>query len=67
MSEKQEIIKELLAMQRKFIEYEHKHGVDPKDYFAPEENHELNGYRDSYAQKAMRVVELAHAEKGSRR
>ena len=67
MSEKQEIIKELLAMQRRFIELERKSGVDPKDYFLPQEGHPLHGYRDEYNQKALKVLEIAHSEKGSKR
>lgn len=67
MSEKQEIIKELLEMQRKFIEYEQKNGVNPEEYFVPPEDHVLHGYREAYAEKALRVLELAHAEKASHR
>lgn len=67
MSEKQQIIKEMLAMQRKFIELERKDGIDPKDYFTPEDGHPLDGYRQDYAQMAMKVVDLAHGEKGSKR
>ena len=31
MSEKQEMIKKLLEMQKKFIEYDHKHGVSMEE------------------------------------
>ncbi len=67
MSEKQELIKKMLEMQKKFIEYEHANGVAPVDYFAPEGGHELDGYRDQYSDMAMKVVDMAHAEKGSRK
>ncbi|MGD8498234.1 MAG: hypothetical protein PVG82_04970 [Chromatiales bacterium] len=67
MSEKQELIKKMLEMQKRFIEYEHANGVAPVDYFAPEGGHELDGFRQEYRDMAMRVVELAHEEKGSRR
>jgi hypothetical protein len=67
MSDKQAIIKELLDMQRKFIEYERKNGLDPKDYFAPDEGHPLHGYRDSYMEKAIQVLDIAHTERGSKR
>ncbi|HEB99781.1 MAG TPA: hypothetical protein ENJ05_09750 [Thiotrichales bacterium] len=65
MSEKAELIRKMLEMQKKFMEYEHKNGVDPKDYYAPESGHELDGYRQEYRDIAMKVVELAHQEKGS--
>ncbi len=67
MSEKRELINEMLEMQKKFIEYEHRQGLDPKDYYAPEGGHPLDGFRDQYMNAAMKVVELAHAEVGSRR
>jgi hypothetical protein len=67
MSEKQELIKKMLEMQKRFIEYEHANGVAPVDYFAPGGGHELDGFRQEYRDMAMRVVELAHEEKGSRR
>ena len=52
---------------KKFIEYEHKNGVDPKDYFKPDAGHELDGYRQKYRDLAMEVVDMAHAEAGSHR
>jgi hypothetical protein len=67
MSDKAAKIKEMIAMQKKFIEYEHKNGVDPKDYFVPEAGHELSGYRQKYRDLAMEVVDIAHAEAGSHR
>jgi hypothetical protein len=67
MSEKAEKIKKMLEMQKKFIEYEQKNGVDPKDYFSPDSGHDLDGYRQEYMKLAMEVVDMAHAEKGSHR
>ena len=67
MSEKQEIIKKMIEMQKRFIDYEHANGVDPKDYFFPAEDHELNGYRQQYQDLATRLVDIAHEEKGSHR
>ena len=67
MSEKAKLIKEMLEMQKKFMDYEHKNGVDPKDYFAPESGHTLDGYRQKYMDIAMKVVDLAHEDKGSHR
>ncbi|QKT04049.1 hypothetical protein HUS23_09580 [Ectothiorhodospiraceae bacterium 2226] len=66
MSEKQELIKKMLEMQKRFIAYEQEHGLDPEEYYVPAENHPLHNYRQEYKEAAMRVVELAHAEKGSR-
>lgn len=67
MSKKQELIRKMLKMQKNFIAQEHQGGVDPKDYFAPENDHPLSGFRESYADIATQVVDLAHEEKGSKR
>ena len=67
MSEKQEMIKKLLEMQKKFIEYDHKHGVSMKEYFTPSDNSPLKGFRQEYMDVAMKLVDAAHAEKGSHR
>ena len=65
--DKQEKIRKLLAMQRKFIELDQAQGVDMKDYFAPQEGDALDGFRDEYTELAMEVVDDAHALKGSKR
>ncbi len=65
MSSKKEMIQKMLEMQKKFIEYEHENGIDPKDYFAPDDDHPLAGYRQEYRDLAMAVVEAAHEEVGS--
>ncbi len=67
MTEKSELIKQMLAMQKKFIEYEQTHGVMQSEYFDAPADHPLHEYRKKYRDMAMRVVELAHEEKGSRR
>jgi hypothetical protein len=67
MSEKQQLIKKMLQMQKKFVEYEQSHGVDPADYWNPPEGHPLHKYREQYDELAAKLVELAHAEKGSKR
>ncbi len=67
MSDKQEMIQKMLEMQRKFIEYEHKHGVTQEEYFASDESHELHNFRQEYMDLANKVVDAAHAEKGSHR
>jgi len=67
MSEKTKLIKEMLEMQKKFVSYEHKAGVDPKDYFTPAAGHELDGYRQKYQDLADKVIDMAHKEAGSER
>ncbi|HFD81521.1 MAG TPA: hypothetical protein ENK05_14205 [Gammaproteobacteria bacterium] len=67
MSEKQELIKKMLEMQKKFIDYEHKNGVSQQEYFAPGDDHPLGDYRHEYNKLAMKLVDLAHQEKGSHR
>jgi hypothetical protein len=67
MSDKAAKIKEMIAMQKKFMEYEHKNGVDPKDYFTPQSGHDLDGYREKYQELANDVVDIAHGEAGSHR
>ena len=67
MSDKQELIKKLLEMQKKFIDYEHANGVEMKDYFAADEGHMLKGFRQEYQALANQLVDMAHTEKGSHR
>lgn len=67
MSEKAKLIKEMIAMQKKFMEQEHKQGVTQEEYFTPPAGHVLDGYRQKYAEMATKVVDLAHSEKGSHR
>ncbi|MCW8855107.1 MAG: hypothetical protein OQK76_05255 [Gammaproteobacteria bacterium] len=67
MSDRNTLIKELLDMQKKFIEDEHKNGFDAKNYFTPEAGHVLDGYRQTFNDKAMQLVDAAHADKGSKR
>ena len=66
MSEKQELIKEMLEMQKKFIEHEHKQGVSQEEYFMAQEG-DLAGYRQKYNELANKLVDMAHEEKGSHR
>ncbi|MDH5485117.1 MAG: hypothetical protein OEY43_07790 [Gammaproteobacteria bacterium] len=67
MSDRNTLIKELLAMQKTFIEEEHKNGFNAKNYFTPEAGHALDGYRETFNEKAMELVDAAHADKGSKR
>ncbi|MFW5453882.1 hypothetical protein [Thioalkalivibrio sulfidiphilus] len=67
MSNKQELIKEMLEMQKMFMEYEHTNGVSPEEYYLAPEGHPLHQYRQKYRDIAMQLVDIAHAEKGSHR
>jgi hypothetical protein len=67
MSEKQELISKLLEMQKKLIDYDHAYGVEMVDYFAAAEGHVLKGFRQEYMDLANKLVDMAHAEKGSHR
>ena len=67
MGEKQELIKKLMEMQKKFIAYEHENGVEMKDYFAAEKGHFLDGFRQEYMDLSNKLVDMAHEEKGSHR
>jgi hypothetical protein len=67
MSEKQEMIKKMIEMQKKFIAYEQKNGVSQEEYFTAGEGHELHNYRQEYNDLAVKLVDIAHAEKGSHR
>ena len=67
MSDKQELIKKMLEMQKKFMEYEHEHGVSQEEYFAAGEGHPLHNYRQEYNEMANKLVDMSHEEKGSHR
>ena len=67
MSEKQQLIKEMLQMQRQFIQLERAGRVTPKSYFAPTAEDPLYNYRKDFTEKAMTLVDMAHAERGSKR
>ncbi len=65
MSSKQDKIKKMLEMQKKFIALDRARGVSAEEYFTPEDGAELEGYRQEYSKLAMDVVDDAHQEKGS--
>ncbi len=66
-SEKRKLIEQMLEMQKKFIEFEHKNGVQPQEYWMSQEGHPLYQYKDKYEEMSARVIDLAHAEKDSKR
>ncbi len=63
---KEELIKKMIDMQKKFTEYEQKNGVEQVDYYAPKEGHLLDGYRQEYDEMARKLVDIAHEEVGSK-
>ena len=67
MSDKQEMIKKMIEMQKKFIAYEQQNGVTQQEYFTAPEGHELHNYRHEYNDLAVKLVDVAHEEKGSHR
>jgi hypothetical protein len=67
MSEKQEIIKQMMEMQRKFIELEQGGKFSAEEYYDTEGESELAMYKRSFDELAIKLVDLAHEEKGSHR
>ncbi len=67
MADRKALIKELIEMQNKFIAEEHANGFSAKNYFTPEDGSVLDGYRETYNEKSMELVDAAHADKGSHR
>ena len=68
MSEdKQDKIKKLLEMQKKFIALDREQGVEASEYFAPDDDSEISGFREEYRDLAMDIVDIAHKEKGSKK
>ena len=67
MGEKQDLINKLLVMQKKFMDYDKKNGVEMEDYFAAEEGHPLYHFRQEYSELSNKLVDMAHKEKGSHR
>jgi len=67
MNEKQKLIQEMLAMQKKLIAKEQAEGIDSEEFYSTEEGAELAGYQAKYAEMANRLVDIAHEEKGSHR
>jgi len=63
-AEKDKLINEMIDLQKKFIDFEHENGISGKDYYYSQDGL-LKDYRQTYAEKAMRVVELSHQIVGS--
>lgn len=58
MSRKQELINEMLEMQKKFIAYEHSGNFNAEDYYVGE----WKAYRERYQELTNEVRELASKE-----
>ncbi len=65
--DKQDKIEKLLKMQKKFIALDREQGVDASEYFTPDDDSEIAGFKDEYRDLAMDIVDLAHKEKGSKK
>ena len=67
MTEKQEIIKQMMDLQHKFIELEQRGEFSTEEYYDSEGDTELARHKRSFDELATRLVDLAHEEKGSKR
>jgi hypothetical protein len=67
MTEKQKIIKKMLEMQRNFIKLEQNGEFKADEYYDTDGDSELAKYKNEYNELAIRLVDLAHEEKGSHR
>ena len=54
-------------MQKKFMALDREQGVEASEYFAPDDESEIAGFREEYRDLAMDIVDLAHKEKGSKK
>ena len=57
----------MLEMQRKFIDIEHKGEFEASEYYDTDGDSELAKYKNRYNELAVKLVDLAHEEKGSHR
>jgi len=67
MAEKQKIIKQMLDLQQKFIKIEQNGDFRVDEYYDSEGDSELAKYKKTYDELAVKLVDMAHAEKGSQR
>ena len=66
IKEKNDLIAEMLEMQKKFIKHEQDNGISGKDYYYSQDGL-LADYRQKYMDMAMKVVDLSHEIVGSSR
>ena len=67
MAEKQKIIKQMLDLQQKFIKIEQNGEFRADEYYDSEGDSELAKYKKTYDELAVKLVDMAQAEKGSHR
>ena len=65
IKEKSELIAKMLEMQKKFVDLEHKDGIDPGEYYNPPSGSPLENYVAEYNDLARQVNKLAHEIKES--
>lgn len=66
IKQKNDMIQEMLEMQKQFIDFEHANGISGKDYYYSQDGL-LKDYREKYMEMAMKVVDLSHEIVGSSR
>ncbi len=66
IKEKNDLIEQMLEMQKQFIDFEHDNGISGKDYYYSQDGL-LKDYRQKYMDMAMKVVDLSHEIVGSSR
>lgn len=64
--QKNDLISEMLEMQKQFIQFEHDNGISGKDYYYSQDGL-LKDYREKYMEMAMKVVDISHEIVGSSR
>lgn len=62
-----DLIKEMLAMQKKFIAREQAEGISQEQIYSAEDGSDWGAYQTRYTELANQLVEMAHADKGSKR
>jgi hypothetical protein len=67
MSEKQKVIQQMLDLQRKFIDIEQRGEFSVEQYYDSEGGSELAQFKKTYNELAIKLVDMAHEEKGSHR
>jgi hypothetical protein len=67
MSEKQEIIRQMMELQHKFIELEQRGDFNAEEYYDSDGDTELARHKRNFEALATQLVDMAHAEKGSHR
>ena len=65
IKEKNELITQMLEMQKKFVGLEHAQGIDPGEYYNPPSGSPLETYVAEYNELAKKVNKLAHEIKES--